>query len=641
MGNVEYDAKSIQVLKGLEAVRKRPGMYIGSTDYHGLHHLVWEIMDNAMDEAINGYGQCVKVTIEKDNVICVEDEGRGMPTEKHALGVSTLQVIFTELHSGAKFSSDSGYKTAGGLHGVGASVVNALSEWLEVTSCYKGHIWQMTFTNGGSKVGKLLDLGTTSKTGTKVRFLADKKVFGNIDYNYNTILERCREAAFLQNNLRLILTDERSGQHEDFCYEDGLKAFLDYLHNDQKPISTAVTFQGVSDKIRIDFAFQYIESYQENIYSFVNHVRTPDGGTHEIGFKTAFTKVFNDYAHRNGLLKDKDPNLDGSDIREGLTAILSVAIPEDYLQFEGQTKGRLGTPQARVACESMISEKLTYYLEENKATADLLVTRMIKACQVRVAVRKARDEARQGTKRSKQERIISDKLASAQSKDASKKELFLVEGDSAGGSAKQGRDSKYQAILPLRGKVLNTERASLAEVNKNEELSTLIYTIGAGLGDDFDVEASQYNKIIIMTDADTDGAHIQVLLLTFFYNYMHPLLEAGKVYIALPPLYKAVKGKEMVYAYSDDELEQFRQKNGKLDSLQRYKGLGEMNAEQLWDTTMNPATRTLLQVQVSDNLETARKFEILMGDKADVRRQWIENTVVFTMEDSFHLEDQR
>jgi len=635
-----YNEKSIQILKGLDAVRKRPGMYIGSTDHHGLHHLVWEIMDNAMDEALNGYGKVIKVTIEKDNVICVEDEGRGMPVGKHESGVPAIQVIFTELHAGAKFSSETGYKTAGGLHGVGASVVNALSEWLEVTTCYNGKIYQMKFSNGGSKVSKLEMLGPTTKTGTKVRFLADKKIFGRIEYNHATILERVREAAFLTNGLKMVLTDERTKQRDEFCFENGLQAFINYLHEDKSTLTPVVTFSGGNKKISVDFAFQYTDSYQENAYSFVNHVRTSDGGTHEIGYKSAFTKVFNDYARKNGFLKEKDNNLEGTDIREGLTAVISLGITEDLLEFEGQTKGKLGTPEARNVVDAMVSEKLTYFLQENKETADGLVRKMIKASQAREAARKAKEEARAGKKAPKQEKLLSGKLAVAQSKDSRRKELFIVEGDSAGGSAKQGRDSKYQAILPLRGKSLNVEKATESDILKNEELSTLIYTIGAGFGEKFDVDDSNYDKVIIMTDADVDGSHIQVLLLTFFYRYMKPLIDAGKVYVALPPLYKATKGKEVWYAFNDEELEEIRQDHGKVD-VQRYKGLGEMNPGQLWETTMNPETRTLIQVAIDDNIATDRKFNILMGDKVDIRREWIEDNVSFTLEDSYQLQEGR
>ena len=638
MPGKDYNEQSIQILKGLDAVRKRPGMYIGSTDYHGLHHLVWEIMDNAMDEALNGFGKVIKVTIEKNNVICVEDEGRGMPVGKHASGVPTIQVIFTELHAGAKFSSDSGYKTAGGLHGVGASVVNALSEWLEVTTCYKGGIYRMTFKNGGSVISKLENLGPTNKTGTKVRFLADRKIFGRVEYNYETILERVREAAFLTNGLKMIIVDERKNVREEFCYDNGLEAFIKYLHEGREGLSPIVTFSGGTSKIGVDFAFQYTDSVSENSYSFVNHVRTVDGGTHVIGYKTAFTKCFNDYARRTGLLKDKDENLEGGDIREGLTAVVSLTISEDLLEFEGQTKGKLGTPEARNIVESVISDKLSFFLQENKEMTDGLIRKMIRALQARKAAQKAREEVRNGKgKNQKRERQISGKLAPAQSRNAKKNELFLVEGDSAGGSAKQGRDSKYQAILPLRGKVLNTEKASEAEILKNEELSTLIYTIGADFGAKFDVESSNYDKIIIMTDADTDGAHIQVLLLTFFYRYMKPLIDAGKVYVALPPLYKVQKGKEVHYAYNDDELEELREKYGKVE-IQRYKGLGEMNADQLWATTMNPETRTLIQVNIDDNFATDKKFSVLMGDRPDIRREWIEDFVTFTLEDKYQLE---
>ena len=634
-----YDDNSIQILEGLEAVRKRPGMYIGSTDTRGLHHLIWEIVDNSIDEALNGYGKKIQITLEADGSVTVQDEGRGMPIGQHASGVNTLQVIFTVLHAGGKFSSEGGYKTAGGLHGVGASVVNALSEWLTVEVAHDGELVRMEFADGGKKIGKLEHLGKTNRTGSTVRFKPDPRIFSTTEYKYDVVCERAREEAFLLSGIAMVVSDKRNKKNETetYLYEDGLTAFLGYLHEDRNVLMNPVKFSGEANGIQVEVAFQYTDDYQENTYSFVNLVRTGDGGTHEVGFKGAFTKAINDYARKYGLLKAKDKNLEGGDVREGLTTILSVSVPEGLLQFEGQTKSKLGTPQAKTAVEAVVSEKLSFWLEENRNQSDTLVRKMLKASLARIAARKARDEIRKGKRVGKGEKVLSGKLAPAQTKDARVKELFLVEGDSAGGSAKQGRDSHYQAILPLRGKVLNTEKCTLADIEKNEELNTLIYTLGAGVGPDFDYEESNYGKVIIMTDADDDGSHIQILLLTFFYRYMRPLLEQGMVYIALPPLYKVTKGKTTQYVYSDQELDALRRKLGKVE-IQRYKGLGEMNATQLWETTMDPSQRTLIKVGISDGVKAERRVTVLMGDKAELRRKWIEDNVSFTLEDTFDLE---
>ena len=634
-----YDDNSIQILEGLEAVRKRPGMYIGSTDTRGLHHLIWEIVDNSIDEALNGYGKKIQITLEADGSVTVQDEGRGMPIGQHASGVNTLQVIFTVLHAGGKFSSEGGYKTAGGLHGVGASVVNALSEWLTVEVAHDGELVRMEFADGGKKIGKLEHLGKTNRTGSTVRFKPDPRIFSTTEYKYDVVCERAREEAFLLSGIAMVVSDKRNKKNETetYLYEDGLIAFLGYLHEDRNVLMNPVKFSGEANGIQVEAAFQYTDDYQENTYSFVNLVRTGDGGTHEAGFKGAFTKAINDYARKYGLLKAKDKNLEGGDVREGLTTILSVSVPEELLQFEGQTKSKLGTPQAKTAVEAVVSEKLSFWLEENRNQSDTLVRKMLKASLARIAARKARDEIRKGKRVGKGEKVLSGKLAPAQTKDARVKELFLVEGDSAGGSAKQGRDSHYQAILPLRGKVLNTEKCTLSDIEKNEELNTLIYTLGAGVGPDFDYKESNYGKVIIMTDADDDGSHIQILLLTFFYRYMRPLLEQGMVYIALPPLYKVTKGKTTEYVYSDQELDALRRNLGKVE-IQRYKGLGEMNATQLWETTMDPSQRTLIKVGISDGVKAERRVTVLMGDKAELRRKWIEDNVSFTLEDTFDLE---
>ena len=634
-----YDDNSIQILEGLEAVRKRPGMYIGSTDTRGLHHLIWEIVDNSIDEALNGYGKKIQITLEADGSVTVQDEGRGMPIGQHASGVNTLQVIFTVLHAGGKFSSEGGYKTAGGLHGVGASVVNALSEWLTVEVAHDGELVRMEFADGGKKIGKLEHLGKTNRTGSTVRFKPDPRIFSTTEYKYDVACERAREEAFLLSGIAMVVSDKRNKKNETetYLYKDGLTAFLGYLHEDRNVLMNPVKFSGEANGIQVEVAFQYTDDYQENTYSFVNLVRTGDGGTHEAGFKGAFTKAINDYARKYGLLKAKDKNLEGGDVREGLTTILSVSVPEELLQFEGQTKSKLGTPQAKTAVEAVVSEKLSFWLEENRNQSDTLVRKMLKASLARIAARKARDEIRKGKRVGKGEKVLSGKLAPAQTKDARVKELFLVEGDSAGGSAKQGRDSHYQAILPLRGKVLNTEKCTLSDIEKNEELNTLIYTLGAGVGPDFDYKESNYGKVIIMTDADDDGSHIQILLLTFFYRYMRPLLEQGMIYIALPPLYKVTKGKTTEYVYSDQELDALRRKLGKVE-IQRYKGLGEMNATQLWETTMDPSQRTLIKVGISDGVKAERRVTVLMGDKAELRRKWIEDNVSFTLEDTFNLE---
>lgn len=638
-GQTGYDADDIQVLEGLVAVRKRPGMYIGSTSSSGLHHLVWEIVDNAVDEHLAKYCTRIDITVHKDGAVTVVDNGRGIPTGMHKTGIPTPQVVFTILHAGGKFGG-SGYKKSGGLHGVGASVTNALSEWLEVEIYLDGKIHRMRFEywqdkNGKEHVGEpvtgLEVLGNTNKTGTKVTFKPDVRVFQTgIHFNYDTLAERLQEIAFLNSGLRINIKDERADKQDEFFYEGGASQFVEFLNEGKDVMHDVIHFSGEKEDVEVEVAMQYNAGYTETIASFVNSIPTRGGGTHETGFKTAYTRVMNDYARKTHLLKEKDKNLEGNDLREGMMAVISVKMSE--VEFVGQTKDQLGSASARSTVDAIVTEKMQIFLEENPQVAQTLIKKAVQASRAREAARKARDDMRNGKKRSESS-ILGGKLSPAQSKDFTRTELFVVEGNSAGGSAKQGRDSKIQAILPLKGKPMNPEKAKLADVMKNDEYRMIIAAIGAGIGNEFEIEDSNYSKIIIMTDADTDGAHIQVLLLTFFYRYMKPLIDAGRIYIAQPPLYKITRksGKlETVrYAYNDEQLQNYLKEFGKNYELQRYKGLGEMNPEQLWETTMNPDTRTLLQVQIEDAAKAERRVSTLMGDKIDPRKRWIVENVDF------------
>jgi len=630
----KYDASSIKILEGLEAVRKRPGMYIGSTDKRGLHHLVWEIVDNSIDEIINGYGNHIKIVLHKDGSITIADNGRGVPTGMHESGKSTPEVIYTILHAGGKFE-EGNYKVSGGLHGVGGSVVNALSKKMDVIIYRDGEINNIRFSNGGRVESPLKKIGTTNKTGTIVTFLPDYEIFKNCNFSYTTIVERMQESAFLIPNVTIEVIDEDGGKESKFHYENGLVNFVEYINEDKTTLHQVIHFDGSKSGIEVDVAMQYTDTYNENIISFVNNVKTIDGGSHEVGFKTGITKAFNDYVKSNNLLKGKDATFDGSDVREGLSAVINLKIPENLLQFEGQTKGKLGTPEARSVTEAVTYENLKFFLEENKEIALNIVDKASKSKLAREAARKAREEARSGKGKQKLEKNLSGKLAPATSKNPKLNELFLVEGDSAGGSAKGGRNRKFQAILPLRGKVINAEKANVSDILKNEEINTIIHTIGAGLGQDFDVKESNYDKVIIMTDADVDGSHIQILLLTFFYRFMRPLIEAGKLYIAKPPLYKIDYGKKHFYAYSDEERFKIVSENAGKPDISRNKGLGEMNAEELWDTTMNPDTRSLIRVNIYDAALAEKRVNVLMGDKVEPRKEWIEENIVFTMEDDY------
>ena len=631
----KYDESSIKILEGLEAVRKRPGMYIGSTDKRGLHHLAWEIIDNSIDEIINGFGSVIKIKINKDGSLTVRDNGRGVPTGKHSSGKSTPEVIYTILHAGGKFE-EAGYKVSGGLHGVGASVVNALSEWMTVTIYRDGVINQIEFEKGGHVKSQLKPIGTTKMTGTEVTFMPDKEIFKTTQFSFTTLCERMQESAFLLNKLTVELTDEEDDKSVTYHYDNGLISFVEYINENKKSIHKVVPIHGSRNDIEVDIALQYTESYNEDILSFVNNVKTGDGGTHEVGFKTGITKVFNDYARTNNLLKAKDTNFDGSDVREGLTAVINLKIPEKLLQFEGQTKGKLGTPEARSVVEGIVYDNLKFFLEENRETAVSIIEKAQKSKTAREAARKAREEARNGKTKKGEAKSLSAKLTPPQARNPKINELFIVEGNSAGGTAKKSRDRKFQAILPLRGKIINTEKANMADIFKNEEINTIIHCVGAGVGNDFDIKDINYDKVIITTDADDDGAHIQCLLLTFFYRFMRPLIEAGHLYIAMPPLYKVDHNKDTKYFWTNDELKEYTQ--GKSNyKVQRYKGLGEMNPGPFWETTMCPETRNLIRVSITDAVLAEKRVSTLMGDVVEPRKEWINENVEFSLEDDYKI----
>ena len=633
--NHKYGADQIQVLEGLEAVRKRPGMYIGSTSVRGLHHLVYEIVDNCVDEAMAGYCTEITVAIEPGNVISVEDNGRGIPVEIHPkTHISTAETVYTVLHAGGKFGGDSGYKVSGGLHGVGASVVNALSDWTEVTIQRDGGIYQMYFEKGKT-VKKLEKIGNSKKTGTKVRFLADETIFETRNYDYETLETRFREIAFLTKGLKITIEDRRDEENvkkAEFCFEGGLKSFVEFLNKNKEKLHPTPIYIERNGETPVEIAIQYTTAYTENIHTFVNNINTVEGGTHLEGFKRALTKVFNDYARSHNFLKDKDSNLQGEDIREGITAVVSVKVREP--QFEGQTKTKLGNSEVTGVVQSLVNDALSTFLEENPNVAKAILEKCVSASRAREAARKARELVRR--KSALETTTLPGKLADCSSKVAEECEVYIVEGDSAGGSAKQGRDRKFQAILPLWGKMLNVEKARADKIYGNDKLNPVIVAIGAGIGNEFDITKIRYGKVIIMADADVDGAHIRTLMLTFFFRYMRPLIENGNVYLAQPPLYKLSKrGMEDIYCYTDEGLDQaFAELEAKgiaRDTLaiQRYKGLGEMNPEQLWETTMDPARRTLVQVTMDDAIKADEIFNILMGDEVNPRREFIEKNAKF------------
>ena len=623
--NHEYNAEQIQVLEGLEAVRKRPGMYIGSVSIRGLHHLVYEIVDNCVDEALAGYCTHIHIIIEKGNIISVEDDGRGIPVDIHPkTHISAAETVYTVLHAGGKFGGDSGYKVSGGLHGVGASVVNALSEWAEVTIQRDGGIYEMKFQRGKT-TEKLTRLGDSKKTGTKVRFLADSTIFETLEYDFGTHEERFREIAFLNKGLHITIEDQRNDENlkkSEFCFEGGLISFVEFLNQNKEKIHPTPIYIEKDGEVPVEIALQYTTAYTENIYTFVNNINTIEGGTHLEGFKRGITKVFNDYARAHNILKEKDSNLLGEDIREGMTAVISVKVKEP--QFEGQTKTKLGNSVVTGIVQSMVVEVLAPFLEENPSVAKAILEKCISASRAREAARKARELVRR--KNSLESTTLPGKLADCSEKDASQCEVYIVEGDSAGGSAKQGRDRRFQAILPLWGKMLNVEKSRADKIYNNEKLQPVILAVGAGIGADFDINKIRYGKIIIMADADVDGAHIRTLLLTFFFRYMRPLIENGNVYLAQPPLYKlSKKGFKDVYCYTDEEMAQHLQEMGRDNvNIQRYKGLGEMNPEQLWETTMNPKTRIMIKVTMEDAMKADAIFNVLMGEEIAPRREFIE-----------------